>query len=129
MKTSHTSLSDDESQAINPVSQPADPRTTDIVSPPDGESTTGDSGWWRWCFSQSERERLDHLVGLALLDAEICERLVNKRDPSLFSIHGLSRQTQDWLKIVPAKTLKELAQLIVEVTKTGERVSLHPGKR
>jgi hypothetical protein len=89
----------------------------DVLPWPSGYGFTGGDTWWRNVVSQSERERLDNLIGLALLDNEVCDQLVSKRDSTLLSVFGLSKQTQDWLKSLQAGTLKELAQLIVAATK------------
>ncbi len=117
MKTRRASPKSD----INPGTVSAPRRTPpvvmDVLPWPSGYGFTGGDSWWRHVFSQSERERLDNLIGLALLDNQVCEQLVTKRDPTLLSVFGLSKQTQDWLKSLQAGTLKELAQLIVAATK------------
>jgi hypothetical protein len=95
------------------------PVVMDVLPWPGGYGFAGHSTWWQHVLSQSERERLDNLIGLALLDNEVCERLVTKRDRALLSAFGLSEQTQDWLKNITASTLKELAQAIVEATRPG----------
>ncbi len=108
-----TSLTPSKHETPGTATLPANPVVMDVLPWPTGYGFTGGDTWWRHLFHQSERERLDNLIGLALLDPEICERLVNKRDPSLLSTFGLSKQMQDWLKSLNASTLKELAQLIV----------------
>ncbi len=103
-----------------PVSPPPENAAVmDVLPWPGGCGFTGGDSWWRNVLNQSELERLDNLVGLALLDADICEQLVNKRDPSLLSNFGISRQMQEWLESVQATNLRELAQLIVAVTRSS----------
>ena len=89
----------------------------DVLPWPDGSGFSGGDNWWRLVLSQTECERLNSLVGLALLDSGICERLVTMRDPTLFAAFGLSERTQEWLRGIKATTLKELAQAIVEATR------------
>ena len=88
----------------------------DVLPWPRGYGFTGGDTWWRHVLSQSERERLDNLIGLALLDGKVCQQLVAKRDPSLLSSFGLSQQTQDWLTGIKASTLKDFAQAIIDST-------------
>ena len=99
----------------------ANPRRTysevmDVLPWPKGYGFTGGDTWWHHVLSQSERERLDNLIGLALLDQRICQQLVTKRDPALLSTFGLSQQTQDWLVGIKANTLKDFARAIVTAT-------------
>ncbi len=116
MQTRLASLPTPEAPVLNPATCLNEPVVMDVLPWPNGYGFAGGDNWWRHTLGQTERERLDNLVGLALLDAGICEQLVTKRDPSLLSTFGLSGQTQDWLKSAPASTLKELAQLIVMVS-------------
>ena len=69
-----------------------------MVMDVNGYGFSGGDKWWRYVLSHSEHERLDNLIGLALLDSKICEQLVAKRDPALLSAFGLSEQTQTWLR-------------------------------
>ncbi len=74
------------------------------------------SGIWRgFLLSTEEKRSIDRLMGSALLDESLCDRLVNKRDLSLLASFGLSLETQDWLLNIPASTLEELAQEIALV--------------
>ncbi len=86
------------------------PVVMDVLPWPDGCGFTGGDRWWEYTLSQSERERLDNLLGLALLDQGICEQLVAQRDTSLLAAFGLSEDTQRWFMRIKASTLKELAQ-------------------
>ncbi len=85
----------------------------DVLPWPDGFGFTGTDDWWAYTLSQTERERLDSLLGLALLDKDVCEQLVTKRDVSLLDAFGLSEDTQTWFTRIKANTLKELAQAIL----------------
>lgn len=64
-------------------------------------------------LAQTEGEQLDQLVGLALLDSSVCNRLIVQRDPSLLDAFNLTDDTRQWLATVQAGTLEELAQAIV----------------
>ncbi|MHB8628026.1 MAG: hypothetical protein ACYDEO_17700 [Aggregatilineales bacterium] len=107
----------------NPSVKSTTHRTTSVVMDvlpwPNGCGFSGGDSWWRHVLSQSERERLDNLIGLALLDKGVCEQLVTKCDPALLSTFGLSERTQDWLKSIGATTLRELAEAIVAATQSS----------
>ncbi len=75
---------------------------------PSGPGFTGADAW-----GQSERDDLDNLLGLALLDQSVRYRLLVQRDPTLLDAFGLSEDTRRWLASVQASTLKEFAQAIV----------------
>ncbi len=68
--------------------------------------------WHGFLLDNDEKRRIDSLMGSALLDDVVYERLVNQRDPSLMSSFGLSLETQDWLLSIKAASLEELAQEI-----------------
>ena len=71
------------------------PQTTivmDVLPWPGGYGFNGADAWWQHTLSQSERERLDDLLGLALLDNTVCEQLVVKRDTSLLRSFKLLRR-------------------------------------
>ncbi len=89
------------------------PVVMDVLPWPNGYGFRGGEVWWQYVLSQSERERMDDLLGLALLDKDICEELVVKRDVSLLAAFGLSEDTQEWFIHIKASTLKELAQGIL----------------
>lgn len=85
----------------------------DVQPWPNGKGFTGGNEWWDYVMSKDERARLDNLMGLALLDAQVCDRLVKDRDESLLKAFGLSSQTQAWLRTLKVTSLVELAQAIV----------------
>ena len=68
-------------------------------------------------MGQEEKRRLDNLMGTALLDDRVRQRLVDERDASLLASFGLSTETQRWLCTVEARSLAELAQAIVARSK------------
>ena len=85
----------------------------DISPWPQGRGFEGAAMWWQDVMGRDEKQRLDNLMGIALLDADIRDRLVNKRDASLLTAFGLSQDTQSWLQEITAHSLAELAQAIV----------------
>ncbi len=89
------------------------PIVMDVLPWPGGSGFRGGDAWWQYTLSQSERERLDNLLGLALLDKNVCEQLVIQRDPSLMAAFGLSEDTQHWLAHIEAQTLKDLAEAVL----------------
>ena len=87
--------------------------TMDVLPWPSGHGFQGTDAWWDHMRSKEESKRLDNLMGLAMLDQDICRRLLQERDASLFSAFGLSSETQAWLRSIKAATLVELAEAIV----------------
>ena len=98
----------------------------DVQPWPNGMGFKGRESWWDHVLSKDEAKRLDYLMGLALLDADIHDRLVRERDDSLLSAFGLSRETKTWLQNVQANTLTELAQAIVDSANTKVAVPVAP---
>jgi hypothetical protein len=96
----------------------------DISPWPEGHGFEGNDEWWDHVMRQDEAHRLDKLMGAALLDPDIQDRLVNQRDASLFTAFGLSQKTQQWLCQIRAQTLIELAQAIVNKTQIETRYSV-----
>lgn len=88
----------------------------DISPWPSGQGFEGARDWWEDMLSRDEKQRLDNLMGVALLDTEICHRLVTERDSTLFNAFGLSEKTQQWLHDIQARTLNEFARAIVSRT-------------
>lgn len=95
------------------------------VSPwPTGHGFEGASIWWEGMTRKDEMQRLDNLMGVALLDEDVRHRLVKERDTSLLAAFGLSKETQAWLREVKAATLAELAQAIVVRTRNEAHAGL-----
>jgi hypothetical protein len=61
---------------------------------------------------QYEQKRLDNLMGVALLDSDICERLLSGSDDTLLTAFGISEETQSRLKSAHASNLTDLAQVL-----------------
>jgi len=84
------------------------------VSPwPSGQGFSGASAWWETVMGKSDRQKLDHLFGIALLDPELCEKLLTRRDDALLMPFGFSDEVRHWLKTIKALTLPELAEAIL----------------
>jgi hypothetical protein len=85
----------------------------DVLPWPNGHRFAGTGDWWDYVLSKDEQQRLNHLMGLALLDESICEKLLAGRDDSLLNAFDLSAETQAWLRAIQAESLVELAQAIL----------------
>ncbi len=85
----------------------------DVLPWPDGHGFTGSGTWWEYVLNQDEQQRLNSLMGLALLDTSICDQLLNRHDDSLLNAFDLSAETKAWLCSIEAATLVELAEAIV----------------
>ncbi len=85
----------------------------DVLPWPRGRGFSGGKNWWQYVLSKEERRRLDNLMGIALLDEDVRDRLVKHRDRSLLDAFGICEETQSWLRSVQAGNLVELAQAIV----------------
>lgn len=85
----------------------------DVLPWPTGHGFRGATAWWDYVLTKDERQRLDQLLGLALLDANVQERLLQKREKSLFDRFGLSQATQRWLESIQANSLTEFAQAVL----------------
>ncbi len=84
----------------------------DVAPWPNGYGFEGSRSWWEYVMDQDEKQRLDNLMGVALLNTEVCERLVRQRDAALLNAFGISPETQAWLRRLQAGSLVELAQAI-----------------
>jgi hypothetical protein len=84
----------------------------DISPWPQGHGFAGAKTWWDHVHGQDEQKRLDNLMGVALLDADICERLLSGSDDSLMNAFGISEETQSRLKTAQASSLTDLAQAL-----------------
>lgn len=73
----------------------------------------------RIVINASEKQKLDRLLGSALLDQNLCRRLVAERDDSLLSEYGISTETQNWLRVVPADSLADLARAVSSKSPLG----------
>jgi hypothetical protein len=71
------------------------------------------SVWQGFLLNHEEKQRIDRMMGSALLDETLCRRLVRDRDTSVMSSFNLSAETQRWLCSIRATSLDEMAQAIV----------------
>jgi hypothetical protein len=60
-----------------------------------------------------ELQKVDRLLGAALVSEDIRKRLLEQRDSSLFGEYMLTPETQAWLNAIPAISLKEFAEAVV----------------
>lgn len=88
----------------------------DVLPWPQGHGFSGTGTWWEYVMGKEERARLDSLMGIALLDDDVCKRLVNDRDENLLEAFGLSEKTRSWLHAIQATSLTELAQKLVTLS-------------
>lgn len=91
----------------------AESLVTDITPWPGGSGFSGASAWWDYMLGKEEQRRIDDMMGIALLNEEVRERLVNERDDSLLAAFGLSERTRKRLRAIHARSLDELAQALV----------------
>lgn len=82
----------------------------DITSWSGKRGFSGADEWWSYVRNQDERRRLDHLLGVALLDENVRNRLVNGRDEELMTAFGLSEKTQWWISSLAATSLSDIAK-------------------
>ena len=69
--------------------------------------------WQGFLLNHEEKQRIDRMMGSALLDEALCHRLIKDRDTSVMSAFNLSAETQRWLCSIRAASLDEMAQAIV----------------
>src|SRR5690348_15514546 len=102
---------------------PSFPVIMDVSPWSSGHGIAGTDAWWQHTLAQDEHERLDNLMGLALLDPTIHDRLIVQRDPTLFDAFDFSADTRRWLSSIKAHTLKEFAQAIIAASNPMHRWS------
>lgn len=85
----------------------------DLSPFPNGKGFQGGQDWWDYVLSKDEQKRVDQLLGIALLDQTVCDRLVDERDESLLNAFGLSEGTIQWFQRVNASTLQDLAEAVL----------------
>jgi hypothetical protein len=82
----------------------------DITSWSGKRGFSGADEWWNYVRNQDERRRLDHLLGVALLDENVRRRLVDSRDEALLTAFGLSESTKWWIVTLRANSLSDIAK-------------------
>ncbi len=85
----------------------------DVLPSPTGYGFTDADISWQHPRSQREREQLDSLMGLALLDQNVRDRLIVQHDPTLLDAFNLPDDTRHRLSNIRVNTLKEFAQAVV----------------
>lgn len=68
-------------------------------------------------LADSEREKLDRLIGAAMLDYATCRRLIGERDTALFEEYELSPISRELIIRAQASSLPELAAAIASFKK------------
>jgi hypothetical protein len=75
-------------------------------------SARSDRGKDAYTLTDDDRERLDALLGAALVDAEVRQRLLSGQCASLMADFAIPEETQVWLRGIKTASLTELAQAI-----------------
>jgi hypothetical protein len=86
----------------------------DVLPWPDGQGFSGGSVWWDQLLDKSERQKLDNLLGIALLDEKVRDNLLHSRTDALLNPFGFSDEVRHWLKSIHAASLSELAEAILK---------------
>lgn len=94
------------------ASKPPQEMVLDVNSWSGKRGFTGADEWWSYVRNQDERRRLDHLLGVALLDESVRHRLVDVRDEDLLTAFGLSDATKWWIVTLRANSLSEIARAV-----------------
>lgn len=89
------------------------PPITDVFPWPSGQGFQGAITWWQHILKQNEQQRLEALIGVALLNASIERRLLQEKDESLKYMFALSDNTWGWLHNIQAESLTDLAYAIL----------------
>lgn len=96
---------------------PKSPNVTDFFPWPQGSGFRGSQAWWRSILTLDEQSRLDMLLGLALLNPELEQRLL-QHDESILTPFHFSEDTCNRLLEIQAGSLVEFAQVwIIECNK------------
>jgi hypothetical protein len=85
----------------------------DVLAEPPGYGVAEAGVCGEHTLSEKDRQKLDRLLGTALLDESTCQRLLCERDDSLLAEFALSEETRAWLHTIWATSLVELAQTVV----------------
>jgi len=68
--------------------------------------------WWAAVLNKSERQRLELLISLALVDPSVRRLLVVYRDPKLLTLFRFSEETRTWLCCLDVLTLEDFTDII-----------------
>ncbi len=86
--------------------------TIDIYSWPDGLGFSGLEAWWAYVRQQTDSEKLDLLMTMALLSSSICERLL-VHDPDLLKHFRFSVLTLERLSAIQATSIEAFAAALI----------------
>lgn len=81
----------------------------DIFPWQNGSGFANADTWWSYVLSQPEADRLDLLIGMALLSQEVCLLLLT-HDRELLELFEFAEDTTQLLLEIEAHTLDEFAQ-------------------
>jgi hypothetical protein len=84
----------------------------DIHPWPNGLGFEGRDAWWESIGRLEEQQKLDQLVGTALLSEEVCQQLLHHDEDLLLKFH-LSEPTRRWLMSIQADSLTEFAEALL----------------
>ena len=70
-------------------------------------------------LTRQEKQRVDNLMGNALLDEGVRKRLLYNKDDTLLATYGLCEETRAIFRNIHATSLAELAQAIVSDQHSG----------
>jgi hypothetical protein len=85
----------------------------DILPWPKGHGFSGADEWWSHVNQKHEKKRLDQLLGSALLNQSIQEKLIEQRDEDLLNAFGLSEDTKRIIRSIEASSISEFARAII----------------
>lgn len=100
------------------MSPSTNPRVMDIFPWPDGHGFIGAQAWWQHLLTQDDEQKLDFLIGIALLSQEV-EVLLLARDKTLLTALQFSETTTAWLQEIIVTSIDELAIAIVHRRNAG----------
>ncbi len=89
--------------------------TIDIYPWPDGMGFRGLEAWWEYVRQQTDSEKLDLLMTMALMSTEISERLLI-HDPDLFKHFKFSALTLERLSAIQATSIEAFAAALIGQT-------------
>lgn len=94
--------------------QPNDKLVMDVLPWPSGQGFAGAQAWWDCVLSKNERQKLDNLLGIALLDQSIRDNLLTLKSEALLSPFEFSEEVKQWLMSIEVASLEELAEAILK---------------
>lgn len=89
--------------------------TIDIYPWPNGLGFSGLEAWWAYVRQQTDNEKLDLLMTMALMSSAICERLLI-HDPDLFKHFRFSALTLERLSAIQVTSIEAFAAALIGQT-------------